>query len=88
MEDATSLGAGSGDEVPGVEGPEVVGPQETGASALVQESQRSRSVDWFPRIASPTSGASRSRFLMILGVNCSCAKLKICPLSGAGARTK
>ena len=35
------------------------------ASALVQLSQRRRSVDWLPRMASPWRGASRSRFLTI-----------------------
>ena len=33
-------------------------------------------------------GASRSRLLMILGVNCSSTRLKICPDSVPGALTK
>ena len=58
------------------------------ASLLDQESLRMRSVDWLPRMASPTSGASRSRFRTIRGVNCSCTKFHICPDSAPGARTR
>ena len=58
------------------------------ASALDQESLRMRRVDWFPRIASPTRGASRSRFLTMRGVNCSWIRLNTCPDSAPGALTK
>ena len=47
-----------------------------------------RRVDWLPRMASPTSGASRSRFLTMRGVNCSWTKFQICPDSAPGALTK
>ena len=70
VEDAAALG----DEVAGVEGPQVVGPQE--APVL------------FPRIASPTSGGSRSKFLTMRGVNCSWTWLNTAPDSAPGARTK
>ena len=47
-----------------------------------------RRVDWLPRIASPTSGASKSKLRTMRGVNCSCTRLKICPDSAPGALTK
>ena len=87
VENPTSFGAGSGDEVAGVQRPEVVGPQEAGICFGLGP-LRMRRVDWLPRIASPTSGASRSRFLTMRGVNCSCTKFQIWPDSAPGARTR
>ena len=57
-------------------------------SAGTARPPRPRRVDWLPRMASPTSGASRSRFRMIRGVNCSWTKFQICPDSAPGARTR
>ena len=91
VENPTSFGTGGHRKVAGVEsrGPRsLVLRKRLSASASDQESLQMRSVDWLPRIASPTSGASRSRFLTMRGVNCSWTKLKICPDSAPGARTR